>query len=364
MGSATVNNNKENRFAVSFRPLDYLKKVGKLYPKAWEHVDAMRAGRGKSVYWPDWCFLPVVGFSSIVSATLKVKELSQKDAPRVFCLAAVGTWRVTQGIYQFDPDVYDAVRQTPLTKDIPCSILYRIPEWCVYIVTPGLEWGNIKVHGAWAHLEWEMDTGTNRLQFVLDAEGGLLPISLHLGDWSLDEAIDRAITEAVEGKDITSFDVTTFNSVLGQRLGVLDSSLAVVDTVVSMYLPVVRPLLALLLYICSQNSEIGDPSKRPGNPKSKVVRGLARTFQAERATVWGVGVRLGSALRRAYQADRQAEGGTHAGPRPHVRRAHWHGFWTGPLESSERKFDLRWLPPIAVNVDDSKVLPAVMHPVR
>ena len=39
-----------------------------------------------------------------------------------------------------------------------------------------------------------------------------------------------------------------------------------------------------------------------------------------------------------------------AKPRPHWRRAHWHTFWTGPL-NGERIAQVKWLPPIAVGLD-------------
>ena len=80
-------------------------------------------------------------------------------------------------------------------------------------------------------------------------------------------------------------------------------------------------------------------------------------------TTWDVGVRLGAALRRAYQAAQTGGTDTHAGPRAHIRRAHWHGFWSGPREG-ERRFDLRWLPPIPVNVEDVGELPFTVRPVR
>jgi hypothetical protein len=49
----------------------------------------------------------------------------------------------------------------------------------------------------------------------------------------------------------------------------------------------------------------------------------------------------------------------------HVRRAHWHAFWTGPKASTEeRKLILHWLPPIAVNVDDAAAVIPTLHPVK
>lgn len=40
---------------------------------------------------------------------------------------------------------------------------------------------------------------------------------------------------------------------------------------------------------------------------------------------------------------------TGTGPRGHIRRAHWHSFWKGTGEA--RCLDVRWLPPIPVNLD-------------
>ncbi len=45
--------------------------------------------------------------------------------------------------------------------------------------------------------------------------------------------------------------------------------------------------------------------------------------------------------------------GTHARPRPHIRRAHWHSYWVGKCNDPDtRTVVLKWLPPIAVNVQN------------
>jgi len=87
-------------------------------------------------------------------------------------------------------------------------------------------------------------------------------------------------------------------------------------------------------------------------------------FPAERLTTWDVGIRIGAALRRAHEHDNAEHGSSanHAGPRPHVRRAHWHTFLTGPRIEPKRA--LRWLPPIAVNVEDINDLVPTVRPVK
>ena len=68
-------------------------------------------------------------------------------------LAALGAWRVTQGIYRFDPDLYLAIIETSVDGDLPHDVLYRMPEWCVYVETPGMLWLGVQLHGFFAHLE-------------------------------------------------------------------------------------------------------------------------------------------------------------------------------------------------------------------
>lgn len=132
------------------------------------------------------------------------------------------------------------------------------------------------------------------------------------------------------------------------------------------------PLVSLLLFLCSQREEVGVEGHRPGNPAAKRTKKGWRWFPADKLTTWDVGVRIGAALRRAYQRAEtgQAEIDPETGrarPRAHVRRAHWHGYWTGPRveeRAAERRFPLRWMPPIPVNLDSPDDLPATVRRVR
>lgn len=65
----------------------------------------------------------------------------------------MAAWRSTQGIYRFDADVYEAVVNTPVDSGFPLDALLHLPEWCVYIETPGLLFLGEKVHGAWIHVD-------------------------------------------------------------------------------------------------------------------------------------------------------------------------------------------------------------------
>ena len=90
----------------------------------------------------------------------------------------------------------------------------------------------------------------------------------------------------------------------------------------------------------------------PTRPKSKETKKGLRIFAPDQPSRREVGYRLGAALRQAFSEYEPAEvTGTHASPRPHIRRAHWHSFWIGKKDQLDaRSVTLKWLPPIPVNV--------------
>jgi hypothetical protein len=101
-------------------------------------------------------------------------------------------------------------------------------------------------------------------------------------------------------------------------------------------------------------------AKSPEKPQPKRTKHGWRLFPADKPATWDVGARIGAALRKASTTS-EPGGGTHAGPRPHIRRAHWHTFLVGADRQTRR---LRWLPPIPVNLDAIEDLPATIKPVR
>nr|DAR40120.1 MAG TPA: hypothetical protein [Caudoviricetes sp.] len=66
---------------------------------------------------------------------------------------------------------------------------------------------------------------------------------------------------------------------------------------------------------------------------------------------------MGATIRRSYTESSSTRavpsGREHASPVPHVRRAHWHHFWTGARGSDARELILRWIPPVFVRGEES-----------
>ncbi len=193
-------------------------------------------------------------------------------------------------------------------------------------------------------MEHDANTGREELRLVLDCgpddQAILVPVPLHLGPWSLQEAASRADEEVARqgGKS---------------------------HLLLSDYAAAFQPLLSLLLYLCSEAADYGDRLP-PGNPTPRKTKKGRRLFPASNPTTWDVGVRLGAALRQAYLStdtgpERETTATGRARPRPHIRVAHWHTYFTGAGRANRI---LRWVPPIAVNIEPGQEPPATIRKVQ
>jgi hypothetical protein len=311
---------------------------------------ARQSRRPDDPAWPPEVFLPLEAAGRIVlergrAAGQSVQSPGDLVRPAAE-LQVFAAWRMTKGIYRFDPDLAAALMATEITGDIPAEPLARLPEWCVYVETPGLDTpllggGTTPVHGVFALLDGTAQ-GARLLTMALDTDAQLAMTHLALG-LPLAESLARREAQWRENC----------------RRGIATEWHAGAEAAAAALL---TKVLGLLLYLCSEAPEI-DGSGHPGNPAPKRTKEGWRLFAADQSRTWDVGVRIGAALRLAREEPRSGEpgGGSHAGPRPHLRRAHWHTYRVG---KGRTEAVLRWLPPIPVNLEAGEALPAVVHPVK
>ena len=249
------------------RPLNHLRAAGKRYPDAWKQIDEFRAARGKDLPdWPDWCFLPMSGVYAIVSGggDNRVSLEMIRDVGR---LAALSAWRVTQGIYRFDDGLYQEL--TVVSDDVKDVILGGIPQWCVYIETPGMKFCDNSVHGFFAHLEFDVGSGIPELRLVLDCEKELFVIPLHLEVGGLIESLDEMAVYL--RKNAAAYGIPT----VGNCTQYLRSQ--------------VEPMISLLIHLCLfPYAAVNEYGQHPTNPKPKRTKKGWRLFPADNPTVWRV----------------------------------------------------------------------------
>lgn len=124
-----------------------------------------------------------------------------------------------------------------------------------------------------------------------------------------------------------------------------------------------RGALPYVLYLCAEEPDI-DGTPR-GEPEPTKTRHGPRWFPPEDVAQWNVGVRLGAVLRKAREAEKdEGQAHPHGRPRPHLRRAHFHHYWTGPRSKpTQRRCVLRWVYEALVNARTPDNLVATVRPV-
>lgn len=113
-------------------------------PEIWRAVEVERqAYKSDSADWPSVVYLPLERAGAATLAAIRASGDRGPLEPAQLSPAAVATqclatWRMTQGIYRLDTTLYTALLETPVTGDIPGDVLLHLPEWCVYVETPGM----------------------------------------------------------------------------------------------------------------------------------------------------------------------------------------------------------------------------------
>jgi hypothetical protein len=139
----------------------------------------------------------------------------------------------------------------------------------------------------------------------------------------------------VTSQETRSISCVAENSAVTLELGAESDHLATQLTKQQRVMAVkdVPSLESPALYLGLENSEIRETyggDRLPAYPEPKKTKQGLHLFPPDHPTHWEVGFRLRAALRRA-STERSSEDatGTHARPRPHISRAHWHSYWVG-----------------------------------
>lgn len=322
------------------RLIDYLALYSRAYPGMWAMAEKLRTNQDKiGIKISPWCYLPVSAWMAIVEN--RHGDMTPATSPDLItdgtALAALAGWRYTQGIYQFNSAVYAALLATPPAGDLPCDVLLRLPEWCVYVETPGGIPGAFDgICGMFIHLDHGDDADAPYFRAVLDFGDRLgQPINMSVGPWSVDEGIERTRAAIVAEHPHVAADLD--------------------DEFISQATATANAAVSLALYLCADEPEIDGyiAGSKPHYPTPTRTKRGWQLFPPDKPRLWHVGEQTGAAIEHFSGTSCAHE---HKGPRPHIRRAHWHGFWSGPIKPREgielppRRFGYKWIPPIAVGV--------------
>lgn len=318
------------------RPETLLRELIRDYPQAPAAADRFRKELTEpdGMRWPEWCFVPMSAWNAVVMEFGVFPGRSAVDLHiDMSRLHHLMGWRYTKSIYRFDPDLYTLLVSSPPEGNVPAAVLKRLPEWTLYIETPGGTPQLPDLQGFFVALEYEIaerdSSYPEELRLLLDfgPHSALTPLAIALGDFSVAEAIAVYLNENGAGQEIN----THMGKVLAGQ---------------------VLPLISLVLWICSDAPEVDSdrvPGSSPSRPVPKKTRRGWRLFPADHESYWTVGRVTGSQLRRAAESHATGDPtGRHV--KTHLRRGHWHGYWQGSRKDlSERRLFYRFLSPILVN---------------
>jgi len=209
--------------------------------------------------WPAWCLLPMTAPYAVAVhyGLLRADGMDAAGRPDVAglqwpgVLAALYAWRQGRGIYRYDAELADAVAASDLPSDIGTDMLFRLPEWGVYIDPAGALGDGIV--GLWVHLEWDVARECAELRFVWDTApddgGGSLEIlAIPLGHASLAAAMDAAMDNA---------------NTKASRAGLTDNDLQGLGGPADFNFDLIRRAVLLVLYLCTDDADVSNPD-RPG----------------------------------------------------------------------------------------------------
>lgn len=134
--------------------------------------------------------------------------------------------------------------------------------------------------------------------------------------------------------------------------------------------------ISLLLYLCSQNAEItnkdGEDVPKPEpegaeNAEQPQEQPQKKPKKPKKVQALRVGYRIGKAIR--YHKQQEQDGaesktiapvvatGSHTKKAAHVRRGHYHHYWTGSKKDGTRKLILKWTAPAFINASGKDLIP-------
>lgn len=249
-----------------------------------------------------------------------------------------GMWRLTKVVYTADPIFLEALTQS---EDTPLytEVLRRLPFPTFYVHCPGpLSLGYL------IHIEFH--PGGDCLLAVCEIgqeQGDITFLSRSL--WFHDgDTIQKAL-------DALLFHLRAQDEPVVAPPPPPDADL---ETSLAVYRRLLSAALPFAYYLASQNADI-----RPVK-SGKGTRFLRKNGTPLRIQTWDVGFRVGCTVAQMYRSDRSGEMENPqkllraSSRRPHIRRAHWHHYWTGKGRSV---LVVRWLLPILIHGDPDKLIP-------
>ena len=342
-------------------PLEFLRKVSDFLPGIWDEIEEARNIKGEAEHleWPEWCYFPMCLTDVLLRERWmipgRLSEPIRAEKREMMCgyICALAPWRRSKEIYVMSEELENLLYEQD-DAEIPSEVLLKMPYQCFYVKTNNLYFEKDKADGFFAFLDYDTFTHNSSLEFLFVMENGKIEgLNIRIDQNNIEDSLRKSVDDLKKSKSKLLED---------ERLQkILDN-----DFFINGFIDYVRkPLtnaLQLVLYILAENADIKEHEERAPRRSQDTIRDTYKEIHK-----WDVGVKIAQSIRKnsvrredgGDKSDKEAKLIARSHKRPHMRRGHWHHYWTGPRKG-ERKIILRWIPPTFIG-SRSEDIPVTLH---
>lgn len=268
------------------------------------------------------------------------------------------TWRIHKQIYRFHVEMEKLLYDQNDDMDTPIKIFENLPYDCLYIETNNISYKEKSILGFFV----------KRTDATVNLNGSITyEICVVYEDLSFDSVAIRYDDDINSDTGIYGALMNTMlkemrlvNTQTNEALSYEDKDVleyakgAMLDVYNNSFYSILPKIIQLVLYICAENKEIEE------NPEQKMItrKPTNKQFIKDKyreVQIWDCGNKISEKIRTFLISEKKSDslhgevgisGGTKA---PHSRKGHWHHFWTGKMNTDERKLILKWVAPTFVN---------------
>ena len=274
-------------------------------------------------------------------------------------LSVFGAWRNTLGIYEINDNLFDTLVNTNIPDDTPCEIFDRLPEWCVYVAFPDNQAIPINfkdddylnhqcfIYGFWVLADMQAVYKNNH-------ELQVKVLNFHL---NIESSIDNVFNN-MQPLQLLLEDGLTIKQSMEKHARMIHESFAPdKDILITQQqsradYQLINKLLSILLMICPEEPDISNIQGEPipkidlSKPKYTANKRTGTFIPPSKPFLYEIGRRMGGEIKQANDKLASAKR-TSTSRRPHIRSAHYHGYWMGT--GQDKHYTLKWIAPIFVN---------------
>lgn len=266
-------------------------------------------------------------------------------------------WNLYKQCYKFDKDLLQLLVKETDTDKLPLDIILNNMPYPAFFIDNIFtsELKNKEFRGCFISLNYDAKNRPELAIFFIDntprSDYVYFLVPLYLGNLSIAELINKR-------NEIYNVNVTPID----------------LDIIVEL----VSKAINSIIYICSSNKEIETITIKNSNNNNVNHKSKAKKKTKKSSMIYQnfVGYKIGNTIRKTKRIyikddidikDNLIEVNKHNSTKsPHLRKAHYHHFWTGPKnEPEKRKLILKFIPPLYIHSENNNDNIAVtLHKVK